>query len=385
MNKLARMLGIAVLAAAAISLVGQPMAVEERMIRLQAAEAYPDYMGQLDQEPLEVLAVLLDYHQDDLLRLKAEAALLESPRLAREILPRYGAEPEFQSVLRQYGSAVLLPIHYFLHHDVRTLALKEAAAQQWQAVKTTAQRWWQRGDVANHGQERAIQEEREEMSVTLAPEQRGWYAINLIADEGHGFLGQFTLDTEGTVKWLQSERLLEATNSLFAGGIRQLETRMQRGQTVDASDIGWALADGAVMVSAVKLLRMGRVGAVSTRSTGAMQRNAVLASRFNVLGRLMRVGRFAKWPTVMAGTYLIVRHPVLINDALVAVARSLGYSVWLVQFLGWSLILLPCLYLGSWLLRLVVPIAIHILHGGVRVLSWLERRSRQGGERYLFR
>ncbi|WP_189468753.1 hypothetical protein [Litchfieldella qijiaojingensis] len=380
MRKFAYMMGIALVVAVAISLASRPMAVEERMIRVQAAEAYPEYAEQLEREPLEVQAVLLDYRHDDLLRLKAEAALLEFPELIREILPRYGTEPEFQAVLREYGSVILPPIHYFLHHDVHTLALRDAAARQLQSVRAATRHWWQNGTSTSTPQ-RVVENPDGDVSMTLTPEQRGWHAVDLIAEEGHGFLGQFTLGADGEVKWIQSERLLEAANSLFAGGIRQLESRVRRGQEVEAEDIGWALADGAVMVSAVKLLRMGRASARSARAADATRRNTALASHFSVAAGLVNVGRYAQWPTVLAGTYLVVRHPAIVSDALAAVARTLGYPVRLVQFLGWTLILLPCLYLGLGLLRLVVPLAIHVLHG----VSWLERKSRRGGERYLFR
>ncbi|MFC3286347.1 hypothetical protein [Litchfieldella rifensis] len=383
MKKFAYVLGIAVLAAVLFSLASQPMAMEERLIRIQAAEALPGYAGQLEREPLEVQAVLLDYRHDDLLRLKAEAALVEFPALAREILSLYGAEPEFQDILRQHGSAILPPIHYFLNHDVHTLALREAAAHQWRSVKVAAQRWWQ-DKASDNGTPRSAMG-AVDASPTLTPEQRGWYAVNLIRREGHGVLGQFTVGTEGMVKWIQSERLLEAVNSLFAGGIRQLETRVQSGQAVRASDIGWGLADGAVMVSAVKLLRVGRSGIVSTRSAGIAGRSAALSGRFSTASGLISVGRYAKWPVAVAGAYLVVRHPALVNDTLAAVARTLGYPTWLVLLLGWTLILLPCLYLGSWLLRLVVGPSLSLLCWSVNALSWLERKSRHGGERYLFR
>lgn len=379
MNKFTYMLGIAATIALVLGVTLQPEAIEGRLVKLQTAEAYPDN-ERLSTQPLEVQAVMLDYRHDTLLRLKAEAGLTEVPELAHEVLVRFGAEPEFQDVLRQYGSAAFLPIYYFMHNEVRSLEWREAAVRQWQAVKAHAHEFWEEG---SGNTQQSSEFDARQMGSDLTPEQRGWYAVNLVAEEGHDFLGQFTQDDRGEVKWLQSERWLEAGNNLFAGGIRQLETQWQRGQPLSYGDFGWALADGAVMVSAVKVLRMGRAGSMAVGSTTQVSRGTVLATRAGAASRLVKVGRYAKWPVVMAGSYLVIRHPALLDDGMALLAETFGYPVWLVRFLGWTILLLPCLYLGTWILRAIVPLAIRVLRSSARALMWLERRNR--AERYLFR
>ncbi|WP_227539383.1 MULTISPECIES: hypothetical protein [Marinobacter] len=73
--------------------------------------------------------------------------------------------------------------------------------------------------------------------------------------------------------------------------------------------------------------------------------------------------------------YLVVTHPGIISDFLAEVPEVLGYSVWLVQFLGWLVILLPVLYIGSWVMRLIVRPTIAVLSGLVAGLSRLNRRK----------
>src|SRR5690606_38078582 len=85
---------------------------------------------------------LVAYRDDQVLLLKAQAAVLEHPRLARRILPLYGHEPEFRAILRTYGAGVLLPIDHFLDNEIGTLAAREYAWRQAAAAKGAATRWW---------------------------------------------------------------------------------------------------------------------------------------------------------------------------------------------------------------------------------------------------
>ncbi len=82
-------------------------------------------------------------------------------------------------------------------------------------------------------------------------------------------------------------------------------------------------------------------------------------------GRMLRNStRYAKWSAVIGVGYLVVSHPSIINDFFAEVAEVLSYPVKLVQFLGWFLILLPALYIGSWVMRLLVRPMTALLHVG---------------------
>ena len=73
--------------------------------------------------------------------------------------------------------------------------------------------------------------------------------------------------------------------------------------------------------------------------------------------------------------YLVVTHPGIINDVLAEVAEVMGYPVKLVQFLGWMLILLPVLYIGSWVFRLIVRPALGLLGTLIIGLSHIGRKK----------
>lgn len=368
MRKLLSILGISVIVALLSTVTSRPMLIEERLIQIQAEDTLREFPG-IETEPLEVQAALLDMADDELLLLKARAAYLRYPAMTREVFPLYGPEPEFREVLRLYGENILPPIHYFLSKPVGSIELMNDLANKYQA----AVEFFTGGeDTGNStaGQQSTSRKEK------LTPEERGWYAVRFIQEEGHDFLGQFVLNEQGDVIWVRTERVLENINQFFASGIRNLEIQHRTGDDVTASDIGWASVDVLVFASALKVLRVGRAVAVSSRGAARGTRSAALAARLTTSGRmLMTTARYAKWPAVIGVGYLVVTHPGIINDVLAEVAEVMGYPVKLVQFLGWMLILLPVLYIGSWVFRLIVRPALGLLGTLIIGLSHIGRKK----------
>ena len=139
--------------------------------------------------------------------------------------------------------------------------------------------------------------------------------------------------------------------------------------------------DVLVFASAVKVLRVGRVAAATTKNASRGTRSAALAARVTRSGKMVLSStRYAKWPVIIGAGYLVVAHPSIINDLFAGVADVLGYPVLVVQFVGWLLLLIPGLYIGSWLLWLLAP----LLMGLFRALSHLVailsgRRHRHSG------
>lgn len=336
----------------------QPEPIEERLVRIRAAEAFPKPIGELAGEPIEVLATLVDFADDRVLLLKAQAALLRHPRLAREILPLYGQEPEFREILRTYGEAVLLPIDYFLRNEVRTIAFAHALSRRASQLNDAVSRW--RGSGTERADDDAVG-----VAPALGPLDRGWYAVHFVRDEGHDFLGQFVLDADGNTQWIQTERVLEAMNMLFASGVRSLETKARTGVGIGGADLGWAAVDGLAIVGATALLRAGRAAgsatkaATSVRAAPLSTRAAAYSAHVAKAARIgVRSARYAKWPAIAATAYIVVRHPSIIGDALSGLADVIGWPRWVVLGIGWTLILLPVFLLGrfvwratGWLLR----------------------------------
>jgi len=368
MRKLLLILGISVIVALLSTVTSRPMLIEERLIQIQAENTLREF-PRIEKEPLEVQAALLDMADDELLLLKARAAYLRYPAMTREVFPLYGPEPEFREILRLYGENILPPIHYFLSKPVGSIELMNDLANKYQA----AVEFFTGGeDTGNStaGQQSTSRKEK------LTPEERGWYAVRFIQEEGHDFLGQFVLNEQGDVIWVRTERVLENINQFFASGIRNLEIQHRTGDDVTASDIGWASVDVLVFASALKVLRVGRAVAVSSRGAARGTRSAALAARLTTSGRmLMTTARYAKWPAVIGVGYLVVTHPGIINDVLAEVAEVMGYPVKLVQFLGWMLILLPVLYIGSWVFRLIVRPALGLLGTLIIGLSHIGRKK----------
>ncbi|MBR9858098.1 MAG: hypothetical protein GYB38_10360 [Gammaproteobacteria bacterium] len=365
MKKLFLICGVALLLATVFSLTVRPVPIEHRLIQIQAGDVLKGFPG-IAEEPVNVQAVLLDLADDPLLLVKAQAAFLRYPNMARSVFSLYGEEPEFQEILLRYGETILPPIHHFMTNSIATIELMNQADQGYQAIK----RYFSappESDSASLASDRY---------QTLSPEQRGWYAVNFIKHEGHDFLGQFVVDTQGETRWIVTERMLEGLNQFFTGGIRSLETKYRAGEEVTAEDIGWASVDVLVLTSAVKVLRMGRAAAFTTQGASRGARSAALAARASQGGRMVLNGaRYAKWPLAIGAGYLVITHPSLISDLLAGVADVLGYPVLAVQFAGWFLLLIPALYLGSWLLWLVGPLLMGVLRLAHCILAGLSGRT----------
>ncbi|MGM0952485.1 MAG: hypothetical protein ACQEW7_05855 [Pseudomonadota bacterium] len=362
MKKLLLVLGMALAVALILTVSSNPMPIEERLIRIQAEDVLGEFPD-LETEPLELQGALLDMAHDELLLLKARAAFLRYPEMTRELFPLYGPEQEFREILRSYGENILPPIHYFLSRPIGSIELMNTAANKYQSL---------RDFLTGNGE--SSEKQTTAGTDSLLPAERGWYAVGFIQEEGHNFLGQFVVSAQGEVTWVTTERVLENINQLFASGIRNLEIQYRTDGDISASDIGWASVDVLVFASALKVLRVGRAMAVSTRGAARGTRSAALGTRLANSGRMiLNSARYAKWPAVIGAGYLVVTHPSIINDVFAEVAEVLGYPAWLVQFLGWLLILVPVLYISSWLTRFLVRPSIALLSALASGLSRLNR------------
>lgn len=369
MRKLLLICSLALLAAAIVSVVSRPVPIEQKLIQVHASDVLDGFPA-IEKEPVEVQAVLLDFADDPLLLLKAQAAFIRHPEMARMIFPLYGGEPEFRDILRRYGENILPPIHHFVSRRVGSIELMNKASQKYRAARE-----FFAGTVESQSPEHQVADQPGELS----PEERGWYAVNFIESEGHDFLGQFIVDAQGDTQWVGTERVLEGLNQFFASGVRNLEISYRSGEGISAGDIGWASVDVLVFASALKVLRMGRAAAVTTKGASRGTRSAAFAARVTHSGRMVLSGaRYAKWPVIIGAGYLVIAHPSIVSDVLAGVADVLGYPTWLVQFLGWLLILIPALYIGSWLLWLIAPVIMALLRSVIFLVAWLSGRSRRG-------
>jgi hypothetical protein len=354
---------LALLVALLVSVRSDPVSVDHRLIAIAAEEKMPGFNG-LHGAPIELKAALIDLGDDPLLLLKAQAAMMVYPEMARTLFPLYASEPEFHRILRRHGEDILPPIYYFLKNPVSTVEWMNSASVRFQQAR----------EYFNDLRGRSTESERQERETgPLTPAERGWYAVNFIDNEGADFLGQFQMGADGQPQWVQTERITEGVTGFFTGGLRQLESSYKTDGEVTASDIGWASVDVLVFASAVKFLRAGRAVARTTQGARASTRSAALAARVTGSTRLLlRSARYAKWPAVIGVGYLVVTHPGLISDFFASVAGALGLSPLAVQVVGWALILMPAFYLVTWLL---VPL-ISMLRGLTDLLVWM-RGSRK--------
>jgi len=339
-------------AAGAVWLVDGPSTptYEDQLIEVAVHQSFGDSATQIAAEPLDVQALLIDYADNESLVLKARLALLRYPDLARRILPVYGVEPEFQEVLLTYGEAALPPIAYFMDHDLTSLEMRRVLGNQVDEARLLyAQLVGAPPDAASPA--RAPNSE-------LSAEERGWYAVQFLLDEGYNFIGQFIVAPDGKADRVQTERITEGLMDLFLGGVRGLETKWRQGAEVEGADLGWAAMDVAIMASSVKLFKTARAGRAvapadagitAARSSGFSGRVALFGSR--VLARGGRLGvAVARYGAIPMAVYLMFRYPSLINATLAELGGWLGVEPLAVQFVFWFVALSVILRLALFLL-----------------------------------
>ena len=335
---------------------------ENELLEVAVHQSFGDLAPQVTEEPPEIQALLLDYADDEPLLLQARLALIRYPDLAHRILPIYGNEPLFQEVLLKYGEAVLPPIAYFMDHDLTSLEMRRTLNEWMDQIQLLY------GQPGTRDDDISRPHTEPESNPKLTPEERGWYAIHFLLEEGHDLLGQFTISQDGTVDWVQTERVLEGLSDFFFGGFRDLEVTWRQEEEIEGSDWGWAALDVAVIAGSVKLLKAfratkaARPTAASASAGGFSGRVAMFGSR--VLARGGRLGVYiARLGAIPAAVYLMIRYPSLVNATLAEFANWLVIESWLVQFLFWFVAIWITLALTISLLR---PLSL-ILRG----LSWL--------------
>lgn len=360
-----------------IVMSGEPRSYEEQLIRIQVQQEVAQLDESILQESPEVQAILIDYQANRELLYKTLISLNKYREQTRRVLMEYGPEPEFQEILIQYGDAVILPVHYFLEHDIRSIALLNFTSRNIQAGTENARNLWKtiRGD-----EPATIDTSDETTDARLGPRERGWYAINFIRQEGHNFLGQFVVDAAGNVKWVQTERLLEGLSSFLAGGIRRLETKYVLDEKITEADILWATFDVAVVVGSFKLLRATKAASSSGKSL------SLTARTWHGAARLLPRGPFLRWMGKYGGAvatiYIVVRHPSLLNSVFTEIAELAGIHPLFVQFVGWILIISLLLYPFLWVLKGVVYMLTLFSKSLLAVMRWLmppPGRVAQGG------
>jgi hypothetical protein len=326
-------------------------AYEDQLIGVAVHQSFGDSATEITAEPLEIQALLLDYADNELLLLKARLALLRYPDLARRILPVYGADPDFQMVLQNYGEAVLPLIAYFMDHDLASLEMRRALADRAEETRQLyAQLMGTSQEVAPPGKAPVSE---------LTAERRGWYAVNFLLEDGYDFLGQFAVAPDGKAGWVQTERVTDGLMDLLFGGVQDLETKWRLGEEIKGPDLGWAALDVAVIASFLKLLKAARTGravapgsyagSTAVRSGGFAQRVSKLGSR--VLARGGRLGlTIASYGAIPAAVYLMFRYPSMINATLAELGGWLGVEPWLLQFLFWFVVISVIMRLALFLL-----------------------------------
>lgn len=334
--RIALVLTIALSLAATIAAGTTEAPYEDRLVDVALRQTHASDWQGVAAQPMAVKALLVDYDHE--LAFKAQLGLDKYGDDAQEVLLRFGDDPTFQQVLRQYGENTLPVIAYFVKNDVASMRLIYLAQQKSDTALAAAQSFWGRFWYSKP----APAPSASDAEVTAyGPDLRGQRAIAMVAREGHAFLGQFVLNAQGQAAWVQTERALEGMKSFFFSGAIHLEKKYQSGQTLNAVDVLSAGMDVFIVAGTFKALKFLRA-TQQVRAVGVMQRSQLLGAPLLLRSTL---GRSAMKYGVIAGTaYLVVQHPSLLNGIFVTLGQWLGVSPLWAKTMGWSLLLAPLLW-----------------------------------------
>lgn len=341
----------ALIGAAALTAFHGSEPLDERIVRMETEKVLPELAGELSRHPPEVGLAFLQFAGDETLVLGARLALAKHPDMAPRVIALYGHAEPFRDILDRHGAAVVPPIHYFLENDPLTMRLQARLAGNGTDEPDTD-----------------IEASPPDTGDALTPEARGWYAVNAIDERGHDFLGQFVIDENGEVAWLQTERFATGTKRLFTSGLTGLETKWRQGDDIGAADYGWAAVDIAVPVVAFRLARAGKLtghAARSTRGSAALARTGAGTAR---IGRTLAIAGTA------AGIGYIAMNPGVLSSIGAGIANTLGLPAWSITGLIWFLLLLPLFVMLNIVRRWLLAPAWRLLTITILALQWLRRR-----------
>lgn len=327
-SKLRSLLLISVILAAILSFSLKSHPLDEQLINLAVAENLGYVSKLVANEPIETKAILLDYAGNQELVLKAWLALKKYPHIAPPVFVLYGQDPTFQKVLLQFGENIIPVIDYFIQHEVSSLTVQATVANIWQSIKNTF----------------SADENQPDKNILaeLTPQQRGWYALNYINQEGYNFLAQFAIDKQGKAQWIQTDRTTKALVSLFTSGIRELETKYKTDAEITNEDILWASVDVFALASSVKLLRASKAVTASKglsysqKSLGVTRKISLFSFK---LVKNKTVQRLFKYSAIGTTLYIVAAHPSLINSMLDELAHPLNLNPALVKMGAWFVLI----------------------------------------------
>lgn len=372
-------MAISLLIAFVVSKFSSTFSLDEKLVSIQSKELLYDYDKSIPDEPAEIQTLLLDYIDDKNYFYKILISISRYQDMAREVIMIYGDDEDFIYTLKEYGESVIPPIYYFVQNDMPSLTLMQKAGDGIAGIGRAAMSLW---NSATGSEEPVEKEDDQNETKSLGPLERGYYAINFAKQEGYDFIGQFNVDSNNQVKWNQTERITEGVTSFFTSGVKSIEKKHDLNQEITGSDALWAAADAAVLLSAVKVARLGKsaaqVGKVSkgeqigkgtlhisdvgraTKSavqigeSGTVLRKSAAISR-HLFSKTKYIRKFGKTIGVYIGSaVLVIKFPSLISAAVVTLAKLIGIPPKIALFVAWSFIIFFFMYPVMWVLKPII-------------------------------
>jgi hypothetical protein len=356
MRKISILIFLSIILALVINTFSTDYSFDEQLIHIQIKKELSKTINNIDQESIEIQSIFLDYSEDKELLLKTQLALMKYPEQTRRVLLLFGSKNDFKEIIKNYGENVIPVINYFLTTDIKqTIKLIDKAGKLASQIKS---RW--------NGETESIEAIQE-----LTKEKQARYIVQIIKDEGYDFLGQFAINDQGEVKWIQTERISEGLTSFFTSGIRNVETKYKLEQEITAADLIWASVDVLAAAGTLKVLRASKQAARAGKSVRITRQTKLFGARLLKTGF---AGRLIKVSAIAATGWIMIKHPSLITSLFGDLGKLIGLPPLLAQVIGVALLAFilfyPVLWILRWIARPVIMLTKLILNG----LVFLEKR-----------
>jgi hypothetical protein len=376
---------IAIISSMAIFLSWEPISYDEYLIQIQAKNELEKFDPLILDEEIEIQAILLDYSVSQELMLKAWFAITKYPESSRQVLITFGSRPEFKEILFKHGDIIIPIIDYFMENGILLNRTKELFGDGIQTLTESADNLFSQltGDTIDVTI--AIPKTPDSLLTELQQIEDGWTAINYIKEDGFSFIGQFTLLENNKVTWNQTKRTFAGLTSFVAKNIWKLEEKVDRNEDLLVQDYFWAALDVVPVYAAFKVLKAGKIAARSTKlisgAGSSITQSSKIASKYAkgltlskrtvlIAGKVSKISKYAlkkgwgKWGFRLAAGIIVINYPSIVSSLLATAAKAIGVPPWLIQNVGWFLIIYLLLFPFSWLGK-------YFLKGLLKILTWV--------------
>ena len=257
----------------------------------------------------------------------------------------FGDTELLHRVMKAHGPAnakVVNIIYHFYQNESLLFKVEDKVSQTFSAIGHLFYMLWteQKWDTSGF-----------ENMEDLTPELNALTALIKIDELGESFIGRFVMHDDGSIETHAGEMIFSITKEVFVGAILDLEGKLRLGEEITASDILLATLEVAVLgYGAYKVVAFATPGKGVVFSIKAVKGGKTAGRVISFIGRtLVRAPKtliksgWAKVGLMGVGGYFLIYNRNALNAGMGAFAEQIGWPAWLIQVIGWYIVVVVLL------------------------------------------